>query len=216
MSNGLLSANGECDTGSFAKHAADLLDQQLWCFGYDIRRPEGNLLVECDCQRLSAPESSDCSSCYRADLASGARLTLRGFGMLCEESDRSHGAFIHRDGFRISWLSSEPASPPWSLSDLPRHASVPRHALEQVARLVSRAASWIADYEVEISDRLGVEYRSRALEARDKPAAIDPADLPSAWRSLATAMIREPGLVGGLSASRKPKRRRAPKRLFTR
>ena len=54
--------------------AAGLLSQQLWCFGQDIRRVEGNWLIEQGFQRTPPPrEQKDCASVYTLSLSASKR-----------------------------------------------------------------------------------------------------------------------------------------------
>lgn len=61
---------------------AELMHQQCWCWGQDVRRPEGNLLLENGFERTRAPE--DVSGSFRYWLErNGTRLALWGFGVGC-------------------------------------------------------------------------------------------------------------------------------------
>lgn len=196
--------------------AEKLTDQQLWSFGYDIRRPEGNLLIETGCTRIVAPAESDCSSCYQARLTTGEKLTLRGFGLLCEDRTESCAVFLHRDLFEVSWLASWPTDLPWRPQDAPSGGGVPLGEHKRAALLVQQASHWIADYEQEITRRLGTPYRELALEERGKRIACDPATISHRWRQIADDLARWPELIGGARPRRKPKRRRKAKALSTR
>ena len=200
-------------TAEWRLDAAALFDQQLWCFGYDIRRPEGNLLVEMGCERLTA-ESADCASCYQMQLPTGERMTLRGFGFLCEDLANSHAVFLHRDGFRVSWFEQGLESLPWWPVDVMKTVAVPRGSAEQAARTLGRAIDWIAEYEHTVTERLGAGYRSSALGERDKPAKVEPDEMAARWRSLATMVVNEPDRITAEQPKRKKKGRREPKPLL--
>lgn len=195
--------------------AAALFDQQLWCFGYDIRRAEGNLLLEMGCQRLAAPESADCVSCYQLDLTTGERLTLRGFGVLCEDLASSRAVFLHRDAFHVSWFEQGLESLPWRPQDVMRADPVPPHAGEQAARLLGRTIDWFAEYEQAVADRLGSAYRSDCLGERDRDPAIEPTEMASRWRTLASEIVQEPKRITAPQSKSKKKRRREPKPLLS-
>ncbi|MEM9657068.1 MAG: hypothetical protein AAF961_01795, partial [Planctomycetota bacterium] len=62
------------------QHAVDLLSQQVWCWGRDILRPEGNWLIEVGFERVEPPaDRQDCSSVYALRLPLGRCVVLRGF-----------------------------------------------------------------------------------------------------------------------------------------
>lgn len=67
------------------KYATILLDQQLWCFGCDIRRTAGNLLLEYGFERKRPPISQKGSSCYSLNWQ-GKQILLWGFGIFCNGS----------------------------------------------------------------------------------------------------------------------------------
>lgn len=169
---------------SWCREAAKILDLQLWLFGYDIRRREGNLLIAMGCERIPAPEADTCSSCYRVTLPSGPRLTLRGFGLLCEASHRPHAVFLSRSDFAVNWFESGFEGMPWRASDLPKNVSVPPHAHEEAADLLARLAGWIAEYEEFVCEEVGIDYRSSAIQERDRDLAAAAFDPRVEWRRI--------------------------------
>lgn len=58
-----------------------LLDLQLWCFGKDITRPAGNLLLEYGLERQAAPVEDRVPSIYKFCPCPSQRLLLRGYGL---------------------------------------------------------------------------------------------------------------------------------------
>ena len=61
----------------------DLLSQQIWCWGRDILRPEGNVLLEQGFERLIAPpDKANKKNIYALSPASGRTVILRGFGIV--------------------------------------------------------------------------------------------------------------------------------------
>ena len=72
---------------SLIKHAVGLLSQQIWCWGRDILRPEGNWLIEIGFDRMEPPKDhTDCTSVYTRQLATERRIVLRGFGVFYGEA----------------------------------------------------------------------------------------------------------------------------------
>ena len=72
----------QSDEESFIQHAVDLLSQQIWCWGRDILRPEGNWLLEMGFQRLEPPtDDRKTSSVYCLEIPNNRRVVLRGYGV---------------------------------------------------------------------------------------------------------------------------------------
>jgi hypothetical protein len=63
-----------------------LLNQQCWLWGQDVRRAEGNLLLDFGFERLRAPEEITGSSQYTLALGKNDFLRLWGFGLFMEAS----------------------------------------------------------------------------------------------------------------------------------
>ena len=164
-----------------------LLDQQLWCWGRDILRHEGNWLLNLGFTRTKPPpERKDCSSVYRLCLPFGRSLLLRGFGVLYS-AEKLGTIFLPRYEFRPLFSNSpEIEKPPWKLSDLPtlrRPSATTRNAC---GALLLELLEWIHDYEAGIIEHLGVEYRRATLEMWDDgERVVFPAEVyANAWREL--------------------------------
>ena len=102
------------------KYAVTLLSQQIWCWGCDIMRPEGNWLIEIGFNRIEPPDNrKDCPSVYSLELPRGQSVVLRGFGVFF--GDSAHGGiFVPRYEFQPKYTKSATLDrPPWSDEDLP-------------------------------------------------------------------------------------------------
>ena len=66
---------------SLQKRGKVLLNQQCWLWGQDVRRPEGNLLLERGFERLRPPEEAGGATQYTLFLTNDLRVRLWGFGM---------------------------------------------------------------------------------------------------------------------------------------
>ncbi len=64
-----------------------LLDQQMWCWGCDVRRAEGNLLAEYGCTKRPSPDPRFHSAYTFPNALPGGALTLWGW----QERDLSPG-----------------------------------------------------------------------------------------------------------------------------
>jgi len=75
-----------------------LFNQQLWLWGQDIRRPEGNALITYGFERSRPPEGVKASNTYRLAQADGTQIFLWGFG-LCYHRAGWGGIFMPRFAF---------------------------------------------------------------------------------------------------------------------
>ncbi|TWU62504.1 hypothetical protein [Crateriforma conspicua] len=173
--------------GRIIEQAVDLLSQQIWCWGQDVLRREGNWLLELGFNRAKPPASrKDCSSVYTLEIPNHRRVVLRGFGVFFGD-DRWGGVFLPRHDFRPKYTDlATLRCPPWSDDDLPtlRRPNAPQG--HSCVMLTLQLIDWIRGYEVDIADRLGIEYRRRTLAAWDngKRSVIAAETMASAWRAL--------------------------------
>lgn len=146
-----------------------LLNQQCWCWGCDIRRTDGNLLIQHGFSRERAPEGERGSSMYRLWLSEARVVTLWGFGLWYGEP--AHGGIYLS---RVSWQprltgSAVPICPVWDLGKLPPMAEPVTEAEQASAiHLLAGALDWIADYEQWVVATIGLDYRQHCLLAWSK------------------------------------------------
>jgi len=169
------------------EHAVGLLSQQVWCWGRDILRPEGNWLLEIGFDRIEPPaERKGCSSVYTLALPRGRCVVLRGFGVFYGDRQRG-GVFLPRYEFRPKYTTHATLEcPPWSDEDLPNLSS-PTHSQRTACTILTlELIDWIRSYEVTIVEQLGIEYRrSTLLQWNNGKRFFVPAEhLASAWREL--------------------------------
>ena len=169
------------------KHAVGLLSQQLWCWGRDILRPEGNWLIEIGFDRIVPPaERKDCSSVYTLDLLHGRCVVLRGFGVFYGDRQRG-GVFLPRYEFRPRYTTHATLEcPPWSDADLPKLSAPTDSQRTACTSLTLDLIDWMRSYEVAIAERLGIQYRRSTLLKWDngKRPIIPAEEMASAWREL--------------------------------
>ena len=167
--------------------AADLLSQQVWCWGCDISRPEGNWLVELGFERIPPPADRESeSSVYTLKLANGRSVVLRGFGVFYGDA-KLGGIFLPRYEFCPRYTSTaELESPPWSDTDLPELNAPNASQQDACVSLLLELIEWIELYEKEIIDRLGIEYRRNTLVTwnNGRRPFIPAAKMVAAWREL--------------------------------
>ncbi len=161
-----------------------LLNQQLWLFGQDIRRPEGNALIDYGFVRTPPPEGVKAGNTYSIGESDGTDIFLWGFGLFFHHPARG-GIFIPRFTFtpRLARFAGLPDRG-WAWPQL-QECRVP-HGANQWAttrHLFIPALRWIARYERWIVRRRGLDYRAACLAAWPH-AARHAAELDNAWEQL--------------------------------
>jgi len=169
------------------KNATALLSQQIWCWGQDIKRPEGNWLLDSGFDRFTPPEDRiHCSSVYSLDLKGNRRIILRGFGVFFGDDARG-GVFLDRYRFTPKYSeSSSLKCPPWSDGDVPvMNIPSPSQRVDCLFLLLD-LIGWIRQYEVDIIARLGIKYRQDSLSQwnNGKRVSIPAEEIAAGWRSL--------------------------------
>lgn len=171
-----------------SKQASALFNQQVWCWGQDLLRPEGNWLIEVGFKRFAPPmRVTQCPSIYRLDLPQGRHVVLRGFGVFYS-NEKLGGIFLPRYQFAPRYTKqAELSRKPWTKDDLPKWVRPTRSQRANVNALTHELVQWIGDYEATVRHRLGIEYRDATLqEWDDGTRAVIPAeDVVFAWQTLA-------------------------------
>lgn len=142
-----------------------LFEQQMWCWGCDVRRESGNLLLAHGMEKHPAPEPRF-HSAYSRELDSGSVLTLWGWGLWIAGSDYG-SAFLSRTRFCVRCSQAVNMRPTaWSEASLPPVGAPQDEAHKRNMRhLLSTAFHWIASYERWLIHSIGPEYREHALAA---------------------------------------------------
>ncbi len=171
------------------RHAAALLDFQFWCWGQDIVRPQGNLLMAAGATRTRAPQRDRAT---RYDLAwTGAiRISLWGFAAVVHPEDGP--ALVlprHRWAPRLAPfepLGHEVLRP----GHLPE-GTVPRTETDwlRARALLASFAHWTAEYEALVRTQAGLDWRrtcaARRPRALRRRLRLDPISLVEAWQAIA-------------------------------
>lgn len=180
--------------GDLVKHAAGLLSQQVWCWGCDIIRPEGNWLIELGFNRIEPPaDRKEFSSVYSLDLPQQRCIVLRGFGVFYGDRQRG-GVFLPRYEFRPKYTTLATLErPPWSVTDLPKLRLPTESQLTCCASLTLDLIEWMHSYEVNIVERLGIEYRRSTLVnwSDAKRRSIPAEEMAHAWQRLGGAIAED-------------------------
>ena len=174
--------------------AASLLSQQIWCWGRDIDRNGGNLLLQRGFQRTEKPKGSTSSSIYQLKLSSTSRLVLRGFGVFFGD-DRWGGLYVPRFEFEPK-LTPEPVLHElvWSAKDLPPRRFPEPDEVHNCQRLLLALIEWIEVYEQWITTCVGETYRREILiDWNPKTGRVFPGEeMAAAWAALAEEVSEHP------------------------
>ena len=142
----------------------NLFSQQIWCWGRDILRKEGNWLIQQGFDGIKSPaERADSKTIYTLSLSKSKSVILRGFGVLF--TDQSYGTiFLPRYDFRPKFTKdTELKNPPWEFGDLSEFKFPNESEIEHSSSMLIQLVDWIIKYEKEIQDKLGTDYRESTL-----------------------------------------------------
>lgn len=167
----------------------DLLNQQMWCWGYDIRRREGNLLSQYGFTKHAAPADSGLKPCYSLRSPDGTVIGLWGFGMYFS-SGGAEGLLLKRFAFSPRLVpANEMRFDAWVPVDLPTVRQPGNRAEQDLAcELLDASLRWVAGYERWVLAEAGPAHRIAAIDAwrgMRKRIAADALSMPDTWQLLA-------------------------------
>ena len=178
--------------------ASRLLSQQVWCWGRDIERSEGNWLMEIGFDRIEPEFKCDhCDSIYTLELPNGKRVMLRAFGVFYG-NDQKEGIYLPRYDFLPKYSRRlNIKNPPWEKKDLPKLNFPNNLEVSNCTFLVSELVNWIRTYEENVVNILGLDYRkSTLLEWIKIRGLVIPAeDMVSEWKFLETQISEDSPLI---------------------
>lgn len=160
---------------------AGLLHQQCWQWGCDIRRPEGNLLIEYGFER-DRPDGAAATR-YLLKKGTGCVVVLWGFGLFAGRSLDS-GVYVNRYEFApraVSGVRSVYGPEDFGAAGA---LAVDAAGLKELAGVLR----WAARYEEWVAGRAGWGYRWRVLASWGRPF-LAPEAMPEQWRALARAVL---------------------------
>lgn len=179
--------------GDTHRLALRLLAQQFWLFGCDIRRAEGNVLLELGFEKHRPPAGSRVTaSRYTRVFSDDRAVMLWGFGLYWRDPVLG-GLYVPRSEFSPMLRTS---------SALPLDAWDPDHmdglslpcTAQQIERcriLLGDALGWIRDYERAVAALAGNAYRAHAVQAWKRPCG--PAtELAAQWQVVSDAVASLP------------------------
>ena len=178
--------------------ASRLLSQQVWCWGRDIERSEGNWLMEIGFDRIEPEFKCDhCDSIYTLELPSGKRVMLRAFGVFYG-NDQKEGIYLPRYDFLPKYSRRlNIKNPPWEKKDLPKLNYPNNLEVSNCIFLVSELVNWIRTYEENVVNILGLDYRKSTLLEwiKIKGLVIPAEDMVSEWKFLETQISEDSPLI---------------------
>ena len=162
-----------------------LLAQQCWCWGQDVRHPEGNLLLQYGFERQRPPHEQSGATTYILRAMPDHCVALWGFGFWYGQIGRG-AIFIGRFAFEPRFSThTKPPLPVWMPSQLSELSAPASTCERRLAReLLQKALCWIAGYESWCIQQTDLEYRRRCLEAWAQPY-LPPEQVATAWKNLA-------------------------------
>lgn len=175
-------------TLKLSDRAVELMSQQVWCWGQDILRSQGNWLIEIGFERTKPPaRRKSSSSIYTLNLAPGVCVVLRGFGTFYGQANVG-GVFLPRFEFKpLFSVQCTPEKPFWENSDLENLYPPTLSQRDDCMGLTLKLLHWIEAYEENVLRTLGVEYRRKTLVPwfDGSPGPISAENMSSAWHDLA-------------------------------
>ena len=137
----------------------------MWCWGCDVRRQAGNLLLAYGCERRPAPDPRF-HSAYSYGLCADCVLTLWGWGVWMAREGLG-SLLLSRSRFQINYIPDTHLYPQaWQADDLPvgqRPCSPEAQANSRC--LLAEAMTWIGDYEGWLACHTEPAYREAVIAA---------------------------------------------------
>lgn len=173
-------------SGDFGRYFSSMFNLQMWCFGCDIRRPEGNLPLSYGFSRHKPPGHTNGSSHYIRELGTLTKLHLLGFAIAIE--DAGSGLLLKRYQRIPRLFRRQPLPVGLHRPQQLPHTFAPMQEAErrESTRLLALLAQELSCYEEFIETAASPEFqRSRRSSA---PRVGNPSRhiyLREAWSSLA-------------------------------
>jgi hypothetical protein len=168
-----------------------LLTQQCWYWGCDVRRPEGNLLLEHGFARTRPPAGAEGSTMYTCAPTPGAQVILWSFGVFYGR-EGAGGLFLNR--FRFEPLLTDRAMLPpaiWQMEQLPALGRAADADRTRLAALLGDLLRWVIVYERRVIDTQGLIYREACLAQWSRQRlGLPAAALVPAWEELVGAVAQ--------------------------
>ena len=160
-------------TTALQRRGSQLLHQQCHLWGGDVRRPEGNVLLELGFARARPPAGVAGCTQYSRSLPCGRTIRLWGFGFFFGLED---GIYVNRYAFRPCCVSLH--------EDVWTAQAFSGLSPSDDLRLLAQAVHSIGTLESEIQQAAGIRYRLQLLYLWQKDY-LPPREFVQAWYTLA-------------------------------
>jgi len=150
---------------AWVRRAERLLHDQCWCWGRDVERADGNLLLEFGFRRIRTPEGR--TFAYELDRA-GEHVVLAGAGLCYAAAGMGCAALLGRYDVRPRLIPRcEVDTAQWAQVGASIFQSAGRRDEESPAGrlVVAGAMRWIVGYEAWVREVAGVDYRAQCLSS---------------------------------------------------
>lgn len=162
-----------------------LLDQQMWCWGIDVRCDEGNKLVAYGFTRQPPPEGSRGHSSYVFFPYTECQVHLWGSGLFYGDQNLG-GLFLKRYEFKPKLTENAllPISNQAIETPVAHSPRTPQEA-NLAQQLLHLALTWISSYEQWINETMGPDYRQQCLQKWHKKPIVTAEMMRETWQQLA-------------------------------
>ena len=164
-----------------------LLSQQIWCWGRDILREQGNWLIEQGFEVIKAPaELERVKNIYSLKISKEQHIMLRGFGIILTD-ERYGSIFVPRYEFLPKYVSSSKLTTlPWSTDYLPEFAPPKDIEKQYCSIMFGELIDWIITYEQNLIANLGIDFRNTIVDEwnNGKRQIIASDNIISEWEKL--------------------------------
>lgn len=176
------------------KRGEALYRQQMWCWGQDIRHPDGNLLLAYGFQRQRKVPARQGGSSEYLLLRKGVQLRLWSFGLTLTGGET---LVLLRHAFRPKLLLAPLSADLWKTTQLPpmRSAQTPAEAA-RLRSLLQTGCELMGEYEAWVATNQPASYRVQCFLCwPERPRQVL---IPCAhhWQELSRWLAPEP-LEGG-------------------
>ncbi len=170
-----------------------LIDQQMWCWGCDVRRSDGNLLLSYGAIKRPSPNPRY-NSAYSFQLAEETVLNLWGWGLWIA-CPKYGSLFLGRSGLQMSYMREVVLIPDvWCKQDLQlSNLMMDENDLAHAHHLLATAMQWIGNYETWLSTQVRSDYRENILakwtQRKRYKGGIPASEMAESWFNLSTVMM---------------------------
>jgi len=174
--------------------AIPLLDQQMWCWGCDVRRSAGNLLLAYGAEKRPSPDARY-HSAYTFQVDGQAVMNLWGWGVWIAHLNWG-SLFIGRSRFCVRYSPQViPMPNAWRERDLPPMVGIQDETETGCASaLLASALNWIGRYERWLCGQVDADYRAQTIDKwpqrRRYKGGIPAAEMPKRWLELAERVLQ--------------------------